>query len=172
MYIKAEKSNYQIAVSSLTEARSDHYDGVNAIYRLAAQVPIPEEISPDGKQRIIKRIVKDLSAQKVLANRIYIHEESLEIDFYPKGFQMVMTRGQYAGLQLEFAQFLNQTGIQGIVIQDGCYMDDPEESVKSVSNDLINFFPEFNSKCFGARKNEPIDIFNCSSFGLYGEEVA
>ncbi|MBL3647436.1 hypothetical protein [Bacillus sp. RHFS10] len=162
-----KKNNYQIAVSSLTEARSDHYDGVNAIYRLAAQVPIPEEVSPDGMHRYLERLLKDLSAQKVLANRIYIDEKSLKIDFYPKGFQMVMTRGQYAGLQLEFAQFLDQTGIRGIVIQDGCYMDDPEESVKYVSNDLINFFPEFNSKCFGARKNEPIEIINWSSFGLY-----
>lgn len=169
MYIKAGKSNYQIAVSSLTEARSDHYDGVNAIYRLAAQVPIPEEVSPDGMHRYLKRLLKDLSAQKVLANRIYIDEESLKIDFYPKGFQMVMTKGQYAGLQLEFAKFLDQTGIWGIAIQDGCYMDDPEDSVKSVCNDLINFFPEFNSKCFGARDNEPIEIINCSSFELFGE---
>ncbi|WP_108671541.1 hypothetical protein [Peribacillus acanthi] len=163
------KDNYQIAISSLTAARNDHYDGVNAIYRLAAQVPIPEGTSPDGMQRVVKRLVKDLSAQKVLANRIYIDEAFLKIDFYPKGFQMVMTRGQYAGLQLEFAQFLDHTGIRGIVIQDGCYMDDPEESVKSVSNDLINFFPEFNSKCFGARENEPIEIFNCSSFELFVE---
>lgn len=169
MYVKAEKSNYQIAVSSLTDARSDHYDGVNAIYRVAAQVPISEGTSPDGIQRVIKRLVKDLSVQKVLANRINIHEEFLEIDFYPKGFQMVMTRGQYAGLQLEFANFLDQTGIWGIAIQDGCYMDTPEDSVKSVCNDLINFFPEFNSKCFGARENEPIEIINCSSFELYGE---
>ncbi|MEK3857501.1 hypothetical protein [Cytobacillus sp. FSL H8-0458] len=164
-----KNNNYHIAISSLTAARNDHYDGVNAIYRLAAQVPIPKGTSRDGLKREIKRVVKDLSGQKVLANRIIIHEEFLEIDFYPKGFQMVMTRGQYAGLQLEFAEFLNQTGIWGIVIQDGCYMDDPECSVKSVSNGSINFFPEFNSKCFGARDNEPIEIINCSSFALYGE---
>ncbi|MCA1032268.1 hypothetical protein LCL95_14615 [Bacillus timonensis] len=161
-----KKDNYQIAISSLTAARNDHYDGVHAIYRLAAQVPIPKGTSPDGVQRLIKKLVKDLSVQKVLANRISIHEEMFEIDFYPKGFQMVMTRGQFAGLQLELAEFLNQTGIMGIEIQDGCYIDDPEDSVKSVSNDLINFFPEFNSKCFGARGNEPMEIINCSSFEL------
>ncbi|TNU29702.1 hypothetical protein FH490_05610 [Bacillus velezensis] len=164
-----KKDNYQIAISSLTAARNDHYDGVNAIYRLAAQVPINKGTSPDGVQRQIRRLVKDLMVQKVRANRINIHEEVLVIDFYPKGFQMVMNRGQYAGLQLEFAEFLNQTGIWGIEIQDGCYMDDPEDSVKSVSNDLINFFPEFNSKCFGVRDNEPIEIINCCSFELYGE---
>lgn len=169
MYVKTEKNNYQIAVSSLTSARNDHYDGVNAIYRLAAQVPVPKGTSPDGVQRQVKRLVKDLMVQKVRANRINIHEEMLVIDFYPKGFQMAMTRGQYAGLQLEFAEFLNQTGILGIEIQDGCYNDDPEDSVKSVSNDIINFFPEFNSKCFGARDNEPMEIINCSSFELFGE---
>lgn len=166
-----KNNNYHIAISSLTAARNDHYDGVNAIYRLAAQVPINKGTSPDGVLRQVKRLVKDLMVQKVCANRINIHEDVLVIDFYPKGFQMAMTRGQYAGLQLEFAEFLNQTGIWGIEIQDGCYMDDPEDSVKSVSNDLINFFPEFNSKCFGARDNEPMEIINCSSFGLY-EEVA
>ncbi|MEW4973131.1 hypothetical protein ABRY75_18440 [Bacillus stercoris] len=164
-----KKNNYHIAISSLTAARNDHYDGVNAIYRLAAQVPINKGTSPDGLQRQIKRLVKELMVQKVRANRINIHEDMLVIDFYPKGFQMVMTRGQYAGLQLEFAEFLNRTGIWGIEIQDGCYMDDPEDSVKSVCNGLINFFPEFNSKCFGARENEFIEIINCSSFGLFGE---
>ncbi|UYY93989.1 hypothetical protein OIU11_26985 [Bacillus cereus] len=156
-----KKDNYQIAITSLTAARHDHYDGVNAIYRLTARVPILKETSPDGVQRQIKRLVKDLSVQKVRANRINIYEEMLEIDFYPKGFQMAMTRGQYAGLQLEFAEFLYQTGILGIRIQVGCYNDDPEGSVRAVSNEKINFFPEFNSKCFGSKENEPIEVVNC-----------
>ncbi|WP_181347382.1 hypothetical protein [Thalassobacillus sp. CUG 92003] len=169
MHVTRERNNHQVAVSSLTKSRNDHYDGVNAIYRLAAQVPIPKGTSSDGMQRLIKRLVRDLSVQRVLANRINIHEGVLEIDFYPKGFQMVMTRGQYAGLQLEFAEFLNQSNISGISIQDGCYMDDPECSVRTVSNESINFFPEFNYKCFGAPENEPIEIINCCLFKAYGE---
>lgn len=163
------KDNYSKAISALNGEREDHYDGVNAIYRLAAVVPIPNDTSPDGVRRQLKRLVKDLSTQKVRANRIYVYEQRLNIDFYPKGFQMVMTRGQYAGLQLEFAEFLNQTGIREIVIQDGCYADDPEDSVRTVSNDEVNFFPEFNSKCFGAKEGDSIEILNFSSIKLDGE---
>jgi hypothetical protein len=65
---------------------------------------------------------------------------------------MVMTRGQYAGLQLEFSVFLDQSGISGIAIQDGCYNDDPKDLVKAVSNDQVNFFPEFNLKMFWSKR--------------------
>lgn len=166
-----QKNNYQLANSSLIYSRHDHYDGVNAIYRLAACVPIPKGMSPDGVRRQISRLTKELTTLNVRANRINILDDMLEIDFYPKGFQMVMTRGQYAGLQLEFAEFLDQSGILGIKIQDGCYNDDPEDLVKSVSNDQINFFPEFNSTCFGARENESIEIINCCLAEKYREVV-
>lgn len=158
------KNNYQIAASCLSNAREDHSDGVNAIYRLAAQVPIPKKTSPDELRRLIKELAEDLSIQKVLANRITIHKKFLEVDYYPKGFQMAMNRGQYTGLVLEFAHFLNETGINEITIQDGFYMEEPDASVKSVGNDLINFFPEFNSKCFGASNHESIQIVNLNRF--------
>lgn len=153
------KSNIQIAISSLNEAREDHYDGVNAIYRLAAYVPIPEDTSSDGKERQLNRLIEDLSNQKVRANRIYVSESRIDVDYYPRGFQMARTRGQFVGLQLEFAQFLNQSSIWGMEIQRGSYWDDPDDSVRSASNDQINFFPEFNSKCFGLQGDEEIDIY-------------
>ena len=96
----------------------------------------------------------------VKANRIFIHDGKIEIDFYPKGFQMVMSRGQYAGLVFEFAEFLNNSSIQNLYIQSRFFLDDPDDSVKGVSNDMINFFPEFNQDCFGSNPNEPIKIIN------------
>lgn len=153
------KSNVQIAISSLNEAREDHYDGVNAIYRLAAYVPIPEKTSIDGRDRQLNRLIESLSGLKVRANRIYISKNWIEVDYYPRGFQMVMTKGQFVGLQLEFAQFIDQSSIQGMIIQDGCYSDDPDDSVKSASNDQINFFPEFNSKCFGLQEGNKIEVY-------------
>lgn len=157
------KSNYQLAISAIEYGREDHYNGVDAIYRLAACVPIVyEETSADGLRRQIKQLTKQLSLLDVQADRLYINEDMIEIDFHPKGFQMVMTRGQYVGLLLEFADFLDKSKIENIQIQDGFYYDDPETSVRTVSNDQINFFPEFNSKCFGKHSDDvPIEVYNC-----------
>jgi hypothetical protein len=156
------KNNFQIAVAGLTDVRSDHYDGINAIYRLPASVRIPEGTCGDGLERLLKKLIKDLSELGVRPNRIYIHDDRIEIDWYPKGYQMVMNRGQYVGLLLEFAEFLNKSPIQELLIQDGYFGDDPEDSVRSVSNDMVNFFPEFNSSCFGLKDNESIEIINCN----------
>jgi hypothetical protein len=79
-------TNFAITKSSMTQARSDHYDGVNAIYRLAAYVSIPKGTSSDGVRRQISRLRKELSILNVRANRINIYGDMLEIDFYPKGF--------------------------------------------------------------------------------------
>lgn len=165
------KDNFQIAVAGLTEVRSDHYDGINAIYRLPACVKIPEGTCGDGLERFIQKLIKDLSEMSVRPNRIYIHDDMIEIDWYPKGYQMVMNRGQYAGLLLVYAEFLNKAPIRDLFIQEGYFGDDPEDSVRSVSNDSVNFFPEFNSKCFGATNSEAIEIIDSSSFGIYREVV-
>lgn len=165
-----KKSNYQLALAALIEARGDHCDGVNAIYRLAACVPIPEKTSVDGLRRQIKSLSKQLSLLQVQANRILIHDNMLEIDFYPKGFQMVMSKGQYTGLLLEFAKFLDESNISDIKIQTGSYDDDPEISVRAASNDLINFFPTFDSKCFGmGAHNSSIEVVSCCSNKKYNE---
>jgi hypothetical protein len=165
------KNNFPIAISALSKARSDHYDGINAIYRLPACVKIPDGTCGDGLKRQLQKLIKDLSKLSVRPNRIYIHDDMIEIDWYPKGYQMVMNRGQYAGLLLEYAEFLNKAPIRDLFIQDGYFGDDPEDSVRSVSNDLVNFFPEFNSKCFGATDSEPIEVIDLGSFGIYGEVV-
>lgn len=156
------KTNFQIALSALTDSRGDHYDGINAIYRLAACVPIPKGSSPDGVRRQVRKLRKDLKKLEVRPNRIIIHDDMIEIDFYPKSYHMVMNIGQYIGLLIDFAEFLNNAPIENLYIQDGFFGDDPECSVRSISNDLVNFFPEFNSTCFGAENNEPIEIINCA----------
>ena len=154
------KKNVEIACSALTLAREDHYNGANALYRLSATVTIPGIISTVELYRRLNELINQLSTLKVKANRVLIKNHEFEIDFYPKGFQMVMSNGQYAGLQLEFAEFLNNSGINGIKINSASFSDDPDESVKSVSSDFINFFPKFDSQCFGANKDELIQIAN------------
>ncbi|MFD1031724.1 hypothetical protein [Metaplanococcus flavidus] len=155
------QTNFEIACESLSSAREDHYDGIHSIYRLSAWVVVPDSMSFEESVKQFDQLVKDLSNLKVRPNRIYKHGGGLlEVDYYPRGYQMVMNKGQYAGLQLEFAQFLDQSPILGMSIQEGCYYDDPDDSVKSVSNAQINFFPEFNSKCFGTLENEKINIYN------------
>ncbi|OXS60821.1 hypothetical protein B0G93_10798 [Bacillus sp. V-88] len=155
------KKNIELAHKAFYKASSDKYDGVHSIYRLAAAVPIPECTSPDGVERQINRLKKELATLNVRANAINFMEDILEIDFYAKDYQMVMTRGQYVGLVTEFAVFLDSSGIEEIFIQYGFLSETPyNDSVLTASNDQINFFPEFNSKCFGADISEKIQVYN------------
>jgi hypothetical protein len=161
--MKLDKNNYGATISSLYSARTDHYDGINALYRVAAYVPIPMGSSPDGIERQVKKLIKDLDQLSVRPNQIFIFDNKIEIVWYAKDYQMVMNRGQYLGLVFEFVDFLNNAPIQDIYLQSAFFSDDPDDSVKGVSNDMINFFPEFNQDCFGADPNEPIRIVNLNS---------
>jgi hypothetical protein len=153
-----EKSNLHKAISVLTPGyvREDHFDGVNAIYRLAAYIELDENLSKDGFCRQLQYLNRELSKLSVRPNSVYIFDNMIVINWYTRGFQMVMNRGQYAGLVLQFAKFLDTCHLKGLKILDECFNDDPEDAVKSVPNEDINFFPEFNEKCFGS--NEPIEI--------------
>lgn len=158
MIDQQEKSNIEMALSALTNGREDHYDGVNAIYRLPAYVSIPIGITKESLQREINHLLKQLSILSVQANQITIHRYIIEIDFYPRGFQMVMNKGQYVGLLIEFVEFLDNSKISGIKFSEEFYNDRPDISVRTVNNEYINFFPEFNSKCFGGIDGESIEI--------------
>jgi len=163
--MRKNNTNFKKVIMALTKARSDP----NAIYRLAASVSIPKESCPDGLRRQIKKLLKDLELSEVRANRINIHDNFIEIEWYTKGYQMVMNRGQYVGLLLEFAEFLNKASIQDLIIIDTFSDDDPENIVRCVSNDLVNFFPEFNSTCFGAKDRETIEVMNLTLMNKYQE---
>lgn len=158
-----KKTNYQTAISVLSYAREDHFDGVNAIYRLGAALELDSHMSQDGLERYLKKLKKQLKESGICPNRIFIFPGSIGIDWYPRGYQMVMNRGQYAGLYLQFAKYLDECPIRNIRIEEGCVDDDPEDSVKGVSNTEINFFPEFNEKCFGSEHEELIEIVNCGA---------
>jgi hypothetical protein len=164
--------NYRKAISVLDPngAREDHCDGGNAIYRLAAFVDLDLTMSLDGLKRYLKKLTKQLSGLSTRPNVILIMDNMIEISWYAKEFQVVMNRGQYAGLALQFAKFLNESRIENIRIQEGCFNDDPEADVKKASDKEVNFFPEFNNECFGANPNEPIRIFNFNDkYGDWGE---
>lgn len=154
------KNNFQIAINALTEARSDHYDGVNAIFRLSAYLEMDDSYLEEDYAEYLERNIESLAKLSVRPNRIYICDSKFEIDWYPKGFQMVLTRGQYSGLILEFAEFLNNIQFPNIYINNGSFGDDPERAVRSVNNATVNFFPEFNSSCFGLKENETVEVFN------------
>ncbi|MDW4528785.1 hypothetical protein R3398_20785 [Rossellomorea marisflavi] len=158
-----KETNYQIAITTLTNARKDHYDGENAIYRLAARKNVPVGISQKKLQNYVGNLVDVLSVQDVIANKVNIHKGFIEVEFYPKGYQMVMTKGQYAGLHLEFAQFIEKTKIIGLEAQKTFLEDEPDYSVRAVANELVNFFPEFNSKCFGTSDRRDIEVNSCST---------
>lgn len=155
--------NIHIALSAFENARADHYDGMNALYSMVAQVPISEETSPEGLKRQINALTKQLSLLEVQPEQIFVLSDHniIRIEFCAKDYQMVMTKGQYVGLLLEFADFLSNSNISDIRIHERFFDADPESSVKMFSDDMINFFPEFNSKCFGAEKNTPIEVINC-----------
>lgn len=157
-----EQKNYQTALRMLDPlfCREDHCDGANAIYRLSALYYLEDDISEDGLEREIKKLIREVSKFSVRPDTLYVHESFIEIDWYPESYQMVMNRGQYIGLVVEFAKFLNECPIK-LYINDECfYDDDPEFSVRIVNNDDINFFPQFNQKCFGLDPMHSIEVVN------------
>ncbi|WP_394219123.1 hypothetical protein [Halobacillus trueperi] len=155
-----KKSNFIKAIKVLNPgyARDDHYDGIHALYRLAAYVPKEKNISSIDLQMKLSTLISQLSNLDVRPNAIHISESMFEIIWYTKDFQMVMSRGQYAGLVMDFSLFLKNSLIQDIYIHDGCFDDDPDSDVRMVSNDLVNFFPQFNHQCFGAANDQPIEV--------------
>ncbi|MEW4221072.1 hypothetical protein [Rossellomorea marisflavi] len=161
--MRQTKNNYQIAISALNTARNDHYDGANAIYRLSARKNVPMEISRSNLLNYVKGLVENLSVQEVIANKVNIHKGFIEVEYYPKGYQMVMTKGQYVGLHLEFAEFIEKTNILGLEVQKTFLEDEPDYTVRAVANQEINFFPEFNSKCFGTSDRRTIEVNRCST---------
>jgi hypothetical protein len=162
------KENYQLAIEALKGARSDHYDGVNAIYRLAGCIKLSGSIT----LKQLENHVNKLAILPVRPNRCFVHDNILEIEWHPKGFQMVMNQEQYKDLILEFVEFLDEAPLP-LLVQQGFLQDDPEASVKSVSNDLVNFYPKFNQNCFGSDNEEPIEILDivCSKIFYYTPEL-
>lgn len=105
--MKRNKTNFQKVVMVLNPnyARPDHYDGINAIYRLTAFIELDDKLSQDGFEKQLKKLVKDASKLEVRSHSITVHDDMFEINWFPRGYQMVMNRGQYAGLVPEFAKF-------------------------------------------------------------------
>ncbi|MCE4049910.1 hypothetical protein [Bacillus sp. Au-Bac7] len=157
--ITRQISNYLKAIRVLNEkyARKDHCDGTNALYRLVASLSLDKTFSAKDFESYLLYLTKEFEKLDVRPNAICVLETKIDVIWYPRDFQMVMNRGQYAGLCLEFAEFLNKSHLN-LEIQEDSFSEDPEDRVKSVSNDIINFFPEFNARCFGS--NEPIAILN------------
>lgn len=156
-------TNIQTALKVLEPGyvSEDHYDGVHPIYRLAAYVKLDKNWSANRLDRYFRYLYRKLSKLSVRPNVIFIWDDKIVIDWYPRGIQMVMNIGQYAGLVLQFAKFLDNCHVKGLEILIGCFDDDPGDPVDYATHKDINFFPEFNAECFGS--NRPIEIVDFSS---------
>ena len=166
------EGNHQIAVDALKYACKSHYDGVHTIYRMAACVLFEENVTDNEIFARLQRLSEELKVLDVRANRIMVYDDMLEIDFYPKRSLMVMNKGQYAGLMLQFADFLEKSGLEDMFIQSGMYDDDPGDKIYPSNEYLVNHFPEFNSICFGSCNYEQIEVVDFSTNFLTEEGVA
>ncbi|MCM3411128.1 MULTISPECIES: hypothetical protein [Bacillaceae] len=128
--------------------REDHYDGINALYRLSAVIEkdsLGEKVSL-GKQ--LYELLQNIETWSVVPNEIVVFPDRIEIHWYAKEFQMVMTRSQYLKLIIQFLFFLSnaQSNIQFL---KRCLMESPDRTVWGAPNEMINYSPTFSSTSFG-----------------------
>lgn len=129
--------------------RKDHYDGMNALYRLSAVIDkdlLEKEMS---QQRQLYELLQSIKTWSVVPNEIVNFNDRIEIHWYAKEYQMVMNQNQYLKLIIQFLLFLSNTQYKNIQFLKRCLMESPDRTVWGTPNEMINYSPTFSSTSFG-----------------------
>lgn len=134
--------------------RKDHYDGINALYRLSAVMSLESTSNESSITEQIQQLILKVKTWSVVPNEIVVFPNRAELHWYTIGFQMSMNQEQYLNLIQQFLSFLNNIPEMDVQFLERCLIEDPERLVWSVPNQMINFLPEFTSECFGSKGQE------------------
>lgn len=125
--------------------RKDHYDGQNALYRLSAVIYLRS--NENGIK--VQHLIENSKGWKVPPSEMVVFSERIEIHWYTIGYQMILNHEQYLELIRDYIIFLNSIDDLNISFLERCLIESPDCTVWGVPNEIINFKPGFNSKCFG-----------------------
>lgn len=128
--------------------REDHYDGVNALFRLSAVID-KDPLKGKGQKRQLYELLQNIKTWSVVPNEIVVFTDRIEIHWYAKEYQMVMNQNQYLKLIIQFLFFLSNTQYKNIQFLKRCLMESPDRTVWGAPSGLINYSPVFSSESFG-----------------------
>ncbi|MEG8979324.1 hypothetical protein U8Y98_21710 [Priestia megaterium] len=150
------KLNYFNKYVSLEKCilRKDHYNGDNALNRFSAVMFLESGLYSWKSKKKIRELNKAAKKWPVPPCEIMLFPNKVEIHWYAKSFQMVLTKEQYVVLIKDFIYFIAK--IQGFNLKflKRCLIEEPNRTVLAVPNEMINFKPCFNSACFGSDENK------------------
>lgn len=129
--------------------RKDHYDGMNALYRLSAVIDKDLLEKEMTQQRQLYELLQSIKTWSVVPNEIVIFNDRIEIHWYAKEYQMVMNQNQYLKLIIQFLLFLSNTQYKNIQFLKRCLMESPDRTMWGAPNEMINYSPTFSSTSFG-----------------------
>lgn len=133
--------------------REDHYSNCNGIYRFCAVVKY-KGLNERNINEAVLNLTQKLYKLPIIPSRIFIVDyELMEVEWAAKDYQIVKDKMQYLKLSLEFAKFLDESGIDELMVNLGAFNDDPE-FFKDSSNKKFNTNPKFNVECFGHKNIE------------------
>lgn len=137
--------------------RKEHYSNCNGIYRFCA-VAKYEVLNENNINEVVLNLTQKLYKLPIIPSRIFVSDYDLiEVEWAAKDLQIVKDKIQYLKLSLEFAKFLDESGIDELIINSGAFNDDPE-FFKDALNRKFNTNPEFSVECFG-HKNIDIEFW-------------
>ncbi|ANU09406.1 hypothetical protein BBH88_03315 [Planococcus antarcticus DSM 14505] len=148
-----------LAILNTNKGEPDPYYSEYDIGRFVASVYVKDKECFSEKENLLQKLLKQLESSSVRPNCVFIHDGHFEIAWYPKGSLVVMDYYQYAALVLEFAIFLNESPIDGLLLKNTCG-ETPNNEINFVNNGIMDCFPEFNSYYFGSSKGEAIEVIS------------
>lgn len=149
--------NKKVNILDYRLLRKDHYDGMNALYRFSAVIDI--KCRENSMPNEIIKMLRTLKSLDVVPNEVVVFSNRIEIHWYPKGYQMVLSYKQYLEIVRNFISYINRLDDYDLKFLKRCLTEDPDRTVWGVPNEFINFKPNFNSNCFGSLGNEIKIIF-------------
>lgn len=143
--------------------REDHYDGNNGIYRFAANITMfsnKKIIIPDDDEatmRNIQELKLKLESLEIPPSAIFIyrHTDSIAIDWWANGYQVVSSKEEYLKISLEFSEYIDKLTFADFEINTGMYCDDPFYT----SGDEQKVYKNYNTR------------FILENFGSSGEKI-
>lgn len=133
----------------------DHYQVKGSTFeRFSATKTFGTNITKD----IFEEQLASILQMKVIPNQIFIHEDMMDLTFWPRKYFYFKNKTEYLKLMLKFADFIEGSGIEGLKVNLGSLDDSAEEPI----NDLeVRKDIEFNKHEFGSNQ-----IYVCGDISM------
>lgn len=147
--MKFKNSNDYINMQSM---RKEHSDGEHLVGCLVATIGFNSNLQFPEASKELEYVLNQLNQLPVRPHQLFVESgSSWEAVWYANDYQMVSDKWEYAGLILDFSEFLeqHQAPFFTTFLQDWFLLADSGERISELPNEAINFSPAFNVAWFG-----------------------